>query len=175
MELNRAALADPRLTVVNEDAMQWLRRASGRFDVIILDFPDPSNYSLGKLYSFEFYRLVRERLAPSGALAVQATSPLLARKAFWCVIETLGEVGFLVRPYHAFLPSFGEWGFALAALSARPEPDAPEQIELRFLSEHVLTAAFDFPKDMQPVRTHANRLNNQALVGYYLEEAKHWD
>lgn len=172
---NQGALRDPRLSVINQDAMQWLRESRESFDVVILDFPDPSNFSLGKLYSVELYRLVRARLAPGGALAVQATSPLLARTAYWCVIETLKEAGFEVRPYHVFLPSFGEWGFALATISRRAEPKSLKPVALRHLSDDALAALFEFPRDLGRVPARPNRLNNQALVGYYLEEATRWE
>ncbi|HEV8245462.1 MAG TPA: polyamine aminopropyltransferase, partial [Polyangiaceae bacterium] len=74
--LNHAALDDPRLEIVNQDALTFLRRTRERYDAAILDFPDPSNYSIGKLFSVELYRCLRASLAPGGAIAVQATSPL---------------------------------------------------------------------------------------------------
>jgi spermidine synthase len=177
-ELNRHALADPRLSVINDDALSFLRDSRAEFDVVIVDFPDPTSYSLGKLYSVEFYRLLRARLAPGGAVAVQATSPLFARRAFWCIVETLTQAGFFVRPYHAFLPSFGEWGFVLATTSA-PRADAfaelPSASDVRFLSARVLPTLFEFSKDMGRLVAEPNRLNNQALVGYYREDATRWD
>ena len=111
VSLNQGALGDPRVEVVNADAMRWFAETTRRFDVVILDFPDPGNYSVGKLYTERFFRTARERLDPGGALVAQSTSPFIAREAFWCVVHTLASSGFTVVPYHAFLPSFGEWGF----------------------------------------------------------------
>ncbi len=85
-----------------------------RFDFIVVDFPDPSNYSVGKLYSAPFYRLLARHLAPHGRLVVQATSPFYARESFWTVVATLEDTGLKATPYHALVPSFGEWGFILA-------------------------------------------------------------
>ena len=114
-ELNRHSFSDPRLTVVNEDAMIWLDRPRGEkpFDVAIVDFPDPSTFALGKLYTTRFYRLLRAALAPGATVAVQCTSPLFARQSYWCIVRTIEAAGFNVRPYHAAVPSFGVWGFAL--------------------------------------------------------------
>ena len=171
--LNENALGDPRVTVVNDDAMIWMSRGSDRFDVVILDFPDPSNYSLGKLYSSRFYRSVKRRLEADGALAVQSTSPMFARSAYWCVVETLDSIGFHTRPYHVFVPSFGEWGYVLAGLEADPKPDElPEA--LRYLDHETLAAMFEIPADMQRLPVEPNRLNNQAVVGYYLAAWSRW-
>ena len=57
------------------------------FDVIVVDFPDPTNFSIGKLYTNSFYALLDKRLAASGYAVVQTTSPLVARKSFWTVVD----------------------------------------------------------------------------------------
>ncbi len=173
-QLNRDSLRDPRVSVVNDDAMKWLEKDIGAFDVAIVDFPDPSTYSLGKLYTTRFYRLLARHVAPTGAVAVQSTSPLMARRSFWCVAQTLEEAGFSVRPYHVAVPSFGEWGFMLAAL--RPI-DLPDSLPpgLRFLTVGALPSLFEFPHDMDRVPVEVNRLNNQVLVSYYEEEAARWN
>lgn len=167
--LNGGSLQSPRVRVENADAFTWLAGCAERFDFVVIDFPDPSNFSLGKLFTTEFYRRLRPVVAPGGALVVQSTSPYVARKSFWCVDATLRAGGFLTRPYHAYVPSFGEWGFVLAA----PEP-LPEAVwlpaGLRFLTGSNLAGLFEFPPDMARVDTEVNRLNNQALVRYFEEE-----
>lgn len=170
-ELNRGSLLDPRVKVVNEDALAWLAELPpGRlFDVAVVDFPDPNNYSLGKLYTTRFYRLLRAHLAPGGAVSVQATSPLVARTSFWCIAATLEAAGFAVRPYHAAVPSFGEWGFLLARLEPfAPPAEVPPG--LRFLSPALLPGLFAFGPDMARVPAEVNRLDNQILVQYYEAE-----
>jgi spermidine synthase len=147
-----------------------------RFDVMIFDFPDPSSYSLGKLYSDHFYRMAYDRLAPGGALAVQSTSPLFARSTYWCIVTTLESAGFHVRPYHVFVPSFGEWGFALARREPFAKPaELPAWLELRYLNEATLAALFSFPVDMSRSPARVNRLDNQALVSYYVREWGRWN
>ena len=84
------------------------------FDFAIVDFPDPSNFSLGKLYTTTFYRLLAQHLAPDGVFVVQATSPLFARQSYWCIVTTIEQSGLAAAPYHVYVPSFGEWGFVLA-------------------------------------------------------------
>jgi spermidine synthase len=165
--LNGGALRDPRVHIVNEDAFVWLGRDDApRFDFIVADFPDPSSFSVGKLYTTAFYRLLRRRLAPDGAAVVQSTSPLFARQSFWCVAKTIESAGFETAPYHVYVPSFGEWGFVLAT-RVRYRPPARYPPGLRFLNAEVTRSLFEFPDDMKPVPVEVNRLDNQVLVHYY--------
>lgn len=176
---NGGALNDPRVEVVNADAMIWLASEpvtrGPRFDAIIIDFPDPNTFSLGKLYTTGFYKLVRAVLSPDGAIAVQATSPLLARRSFWCVAETLEAVGFSTRAYHATVPAFGEWGYVLAALRPFPVPARSPGVPTRYVDAAVLPGLFVFSPDMARIPADVNRLNNQVLVQYYEEEWSRWN
>ena len=161
--LNGGALADPKLRIVNDDAFGWLERSGDFFDVIVIDFPDPSNFALGKLYTTSFYAEVDRHLAAGGFAVVQTTSPLLARRSFWTVVATLEAVGLQATPYHAHVPSFGEWGFVIAG--HRPYR-LPQELPpgLRFLTVQGLPALLDFPPDMARVAMPPNRLSDQSLV-----------
>jgi spermidine synthase len=173
--LNERAFEDPRVEVENRDAFGMLREEGERFDVVVLDFPDPSNYAVGKLFSLELYRRVRARLTPGGVVVVQATSPLFARGAFWTITTTLEAAGLRAKPYHAFVPSFGEWGFVLAAEREIAELSVSAPSALSYLTPELLARAGEFPPDMARVAAPVNRLDNQALVGRYVEEWGRWD
>lgn len=167
--LNGGALTDPRVQVINADAFVWLDEHPGQFDFIVIDFPDPSNYHVGKLYTSVFYRLVRQHLASDGFLSVQSTSPLFARRSFWSIVATLQGAGLRTYPYHAYVPSFGEWGFVIAgAVPYAPPHTLPPN--LRYLTASEVPGLFTFPVDMGPVPAKPNRLNDQALVRYYEQE-----
>ncbi len=167
--LNGNALVSPRLTTINADAFTWLDTNREVYDVIVIDFPDPTNFSIGKLYSTTFYRLIDQHLAASGFAAVQTTSPLIARRSFWTVVATIEDVGLAATPYHAHVPSFGEWGFVLA--SRRPvRTDAEPPSGLRFLTREGLPSMFQFPSDMARVPAQPNRLSDQRLVHVFEEE-----
>ena len=172
-ELNRQAFRDPRVRVVNEDAMIWIERVPAKFDVAIVDFPDPSSFSLGKLYTTRFYRLLRQRLTPEAMVSVQSGSPLNARQSFWCIVRTMEAAGLHVRPYQTTIPSFGVWGFALAGQTPFREPHRVP-VQTRFLDDTTMRAMFVFPRDMAPVEVEINRLDNQMLVRYYEEEWRRW-
>lgn len=168
-DMNRDAFEDPRVAVHNADAMHWLEGHEGPpFDVILIDLPDPNNFSLGKLYTRSFYRLVARHLATRGTLAVQATSPYLAPQSFWCIAKTMQAAGLEIRPYHAHVPSFGDWGFVLATASPRPIPTSLVRgVARRFLDASTLPGLFAFPLDLRPPPVEINRLNDQLLVHYY--------
>ena len=167
--LNGDALNSPKVTVHNADAFVWLEQSRDFFDFVVMDFPDPSNHSLGKLYTTAFYELLKHRLSARGVAVIQSTSPIYARRAFWCVVRTLEEAGFEATPLHAMVPSFGEWGYVIA--TQRPYvPPAKYPFELRFVSPEIHPALFTFPKDMARVAAEPNRLNNQVLVQYYESE-----
>jgi len=162
-QLNHDALLSPKLRVVNADAFAWLEANPGSYDVIVVDFPDPTNFSIGKLYTSSFYRLIDQHLSTSGYAVVQTTSPLIARKSFWTVATTVEAAGLATTPYHAHVPSFGEWGFILAGRRPYRLPTALPA-GLRFLSPADLPTLFNFPLDMARVPTEVNRLSNQVLV-----------
>ena len=167
--LNRDALHSPKVKIVNADAFTWLDTHEQMFDAIVVDFPDPTNFSVGKLYTRTFYEMLDRHLSASGYAVVQTTSPLIARKSFWTVATTLEAAGFSVAPYHAHVPSFGEWGFIVA--SRRPfRLPAALPPGLRFLTVAGLPALFDFPPDMARVPADVNRLSNQVLVQTFEEE-----
>jgi len=187
-KLNGNSFADPRVTVVNQDAFVWSDEPGEPFDCAIVDFPDPSNYSVGKLYTTRFYKKLQRKLSPAAGVSIQCTSPLFARNSYWCVIRTLEAAGFSVRPYHAAVPSFGVWGFALCkrepfdlASGGRQPTDSPDASKnqganaprspfppgLQFLSPSTLPGLFELPPDMGPVDVEINRLDNQVLVRYH--------
>jgi spermidine synthase len=169
VRLNQNSLNSPRVRIVNEDAFLWLEECRDFFDFVVADFPDPTNYSLGKLYTSAFYRLLRRRLSENGAAVIQSTSPLFARRSYWCIVKTLQSAGFQVTPYHTYVPSFGEWGFVLASL--RPYTPPPRYLPgLKYLTAGLAPGLFHFPLDMSPVDAEVNRLNNQVLVQYYEAE-----
>jgi spermidine synthase len=94
------------------------------------------------------------------------------------VVTTLEAAGFRTAPYHALVPSFGEWGFILAGrqdfANAIPQGDflrgavAPKNT--RFLTSETLPGLFVFPADMARLPAEVNQLNNQILVRYFEAE-----
>jgi spermidine synthase len=164
--LNGNSLNSPKLRVINDDALIWLKQNQQKFDAAVIDFPDPSNYSLGKLYTVTFYQLVFKALTDDGAAVIQTTSPYVARKSFWCVVKTVESAGFQSHPYHTLVPSFGDWGYVLVS-KGEYQPPTNLPAGLKFLTPATLAAMFNFPADMARLDTDVNRLDNQRLVRYF--------
>lgn len=170
-KLNQNALNSPKIKIVNSDAFLWMRENQKTFDFIIIDFPDPSNFSVGKLYTTRFYKTVIKALSDNGLVVVQSTSPYVAKKSFWCISHTLEESGFYTFPYQVHVPTFGSWGFVLA--SKHPVLNQKAQLpndDLKFITAQLLPTLFVFPKDLSEVPTEINRLQNQMLVRYFENE-----
>ena len=174
--LNERSLSDPRVRVVIRDAFRWLRSApAGAFDVIVADFPDPDDAALAKLYSVELYGLVRRALAPGGRVVVQSGSPYFAQRAYWSIAASLEEAGLSTSSYHVDVPSFGDWGFHLAAVGeARP----PLRVQappggLRFLDGPTLAAAATFGADRRrPPGDLASTLDRPRILEFAREGYK---
>jgi len=173
-ELNEKSLLSSKLTVVNKDAFIWVREQLQQprpqvYDAVVIDVPDPSNFSIGKLYTTTFFRQLKGLVHKKSLIVVQSTSPLVARKAFWCVNNTLAEVGFKTAPYHVNVPAFGEWGYVIAGLSPFNMP-AEFPAGLRYVTPQSVEAMFYFPPDMGRIDTKVQRLDDQALVRYFDQE-----
>ncbi|GBG38254.1 polyamine aminopropyltransferase [Mycobacterium montefiorense] len=171
-DANAGALDNPRVSVVIDDAMRWLRashpglRPAGGFDAVIVDLPDPDTPVLGRLYSTEFYALVAHALSPDGLLVVQAGSPFSTPTAFWRTVSTMHSAGYAVTPYHVHVPTFGDWGFVLARPgNAAPMPSMPPDTPpLRYLNPQVLQAATVFSDDIAPRPLEPSTLDNPRIV-----------
>ena len=174
-ELNEHSLDSERLTIINTDAYCFLEENKQKYDVILVDLPDPNNESLNKLYSNIFYRMCGNALTEEGILTVQSTSPYYASKAFWCVNKTLESEGFYVKPYHLQVPAFGDWGFNMA--SKKELDDEFELcVETKYLTKENIPALFSFGKDEMPTgEVEINRLSKPMLMQYYAEAVRNWE
>jgi spermidine synthase len=172
-ERNRAAFDDDRVEVVAADAFTWARDHSDEpFDVVLVDLPDADSTDTAKLYTVELYGLVGRLLADDGRMAVQAGSPFFAPWSYWSVVAALDEAGLAAVPYHVDVPSFGDWGFVLAARGPEPPAliiadDAPE---LRFLTPAVLDASRVFAPDRIPSDVEPSTLLDPVILDYQRRE-----
>lgn len=192
-QLNQRAFENSKVKIFNLDAFKFVEKeAKQRYSLIIIDLPDPNDINVGKLYTREFYSLVKRRLAKDGAMVTQSTSPFFARKAFWCINHTLQEVFPTVIPYTINVPSFGQWGFNIALkypiaaqrasfnkkklaqylndqLFFQPGHTQNLKQQLRYLTPEVVNSFLYFDKDMAQLPAQINTLNTQKLVQYYEE------
>lgn len=180
--LNADALNDPRVEIVHEDAFEFLKADNKLYNVILIDLPDPKNPSLSKLYSLAFYTEAARHLTRDGILTTQATSPVYARKAFWSIGETLDVTpnpyqqggALTIQPYHAYIPSFGDWGFLMAGPRKLNWAGIRLPDELDFLNAETLPVMTNFPPDIAPLEVEKNTLQAHPLLRYYEEGWARW-
>ncbi|MBI4285705.1 MAG: polyamine aminopropyltransferase [Chloroflexi bacterium] len=143
---SQGAFQDRRAEVYHTDARDYLAKSKDKYDVIILDVPDPVEEGPAYLlYTQEFYRLVLGKLTDCGIVSVQAGpagwTDLLN---FSSVFNTLRSVFPIVRAYKADVPSFGSpWGFCLASLSDCPLQLSVAEIDRRIASRGLTLKSYD--------------------------------
>ncbi|RKQ29881.1 polyamine aminopropyltransferase [Oceanobacillus halophilus] len=176
LELNDGVLKDKKVEVIHTDAFQFLEEEDEIFDVIIVDLPDPNDESLNKLYTWEFYSLVRNHLSPDGAVMIQATSPVFAREVYWTISETIASTGLNVENLHVDVPSFGNWGFVMASRKDIDVSKLEMEVPTRFLTTELLPSLTEFGKDEDKkirrengelVELKPNTLIDPHLIGIY--------
>lgn len=179
-EVNEGSLESEKLTIVHDDAFRYVRDHPELFDVMIVDLPDPNNETLNKLYTREFYALLKKRLMPGGKIAIQGTSPVFARDVYWTINATVQAAGLETDNYHVDVPSFGNWGFVLASR----EPINPERIEAltfdiptRYLTANIVPGLFTFGKDEGPPDKplKPNTMNHPILMKHYQQAWEHYN
>jgi len=166
---NHNSLISKKIRVINQDAFVWLKNNKSKYNVVIIDFPDPSNFSIGKLYSTLFYSNLKKVLKKETIVVVQSTSPYFAPKSFWCINKTLSYCFNQTKPFHVYLPSFGEWGFSLASDDLITQKVYRTVSGLKFYNNDFLNFCY-FSKDMKADKVEINRINNQNLVNYFNKE-----
>ena len=165
--------------IMNVDADRFLDQAAGQWNVVLIDFPDPSSVELAKLYSREFYRKLSRVLAPGGLVTLQATSPYHAKESFLCILRTLESAGYNTLPYHDNVPSFGDWGWIMAwkggdtrCFTEKIKNLKSFSVQTSYLTPQGFQAALSFGKSALATReTHVNTLMQPALLTYYLDDS----
>lgn len=132
---HQGAFEDTRLSLHYEDAMRYLERTDERFDVAIIDVPDPLETGPAyQIFTQEFYRLMRSRLNDGGIMVAQSgpTGPAFYEQCFSAVANTVQSVFPSVHLCEAFVPSFGTtWGFVIGALDGGMLMQSAEEIDRR--------------------------------------------
>ncbi len=171
---HQGAFDDPRLRLHYEDAQAFLQRSDDRYDVVIIDVPDPLESGPAYLlYTQEFYRLVRSRLNPQGLMVAQAgpAGPLNHTEVYTAIRRTIASVFPQCVPYRVQVPSFGTlWGFVIGGVEdATPVVGvSPEEVDdrlshrlsspLRFYDGTTHAGLFSLPKYLRRAFDEEERL-----------------
>jgi len=116
-EINNNSFWDKRVKVIIGDAFKFVERDKNKYDLIFVDFPDPTDDSLSRLYSQEFYSLTKKRLKNDGLMIVQSSS--YEDPTHLTILKTLAQ-NFYTLSYHppifsSFEQNFYNFGFTMAS------------------------------------------------------------
>ncbi len=145
------SLDEPRATVLVADGFEHLRNQRGAYDVIIVDSIDPVGEA-AKLFTEEFYGMVRGALRPGGVAAFQTESPFFHGHVLRNTCNHLRGIFKHVAPYLAHIPTYpsGLWSFTLASdrvdpRGATPSLDVDFIGDLKYFTPQIYPAAFVLP------------------------------
>ncbi len=164
---NGGSMDDPKVKLLTKDAFTWIRRGGEgtQYDSIIVDLPDPNNDTMARLYSEEFYAMLRGALSPGGRMVVQSSSAFSTPDVFYRVSNTLKSAGCPdVVPYHVHVPTFGDWGFNLCGPKGTKVEVPRMAPPLKYASNDVLAAATVFGGDNEFRRLAPNTLDHPRIV-----------
>lgn len=183
VEMNQDAMNDPKVEILNVDGYTFMEDTEQYFDAIIIDLPDPKSIELGRLYSYEFYKMCYRKLRKFGVIITQAGSPYYAADAFNCIDKTIDEAGFETAKLHNQVITLGEWGWILGAkgiskesLKSELQSLSFEEIQTRWINHKAMTLITSFGKDVfgkDTAQIEINRIHNPVLYKYYLNGT--WD
>jgi spermidine synthase len=171
-KLNENSLENAKLTIFNQDAFTFINKAGMLYDRVIIDMPDPHNEAINKLYSKEFYTMIRKRMSPQGILVTQSSSPFFTHQTFWSIEKTLDAVFEDTLSYHVTIPSFGIWGFNMARMNAEIPTDFKFKVKTKFMDATAMQAAMVFGKDTQKIEVPVNTIMEPKLYQLYLDDLK---
>ncbi|MGC8906573.1 MAG: polyamine aminopropyltransferase [Desulfomonilaceae bacterium] len=150
-----AGLDDPRVTVVNEDGAEFVKRFRQEFDAVFVDSTDPVGPG-EVLFQHSFYESIKGALCPTGVAVFQTESPLFMKQVFADAVKNLRRVFGRnhARPYFATIPSYpgGLWSFTYCSLTERPVGQSAFEMRrflrghLAYYNEAIHKAAFALPE-----------------------------
>ena len=173
---HQGSFDDSRLELRHEDARAYLAGSSQQFDVMVMDLVDPLEGGPAYLlYTEEYYRIARDRLAPGGVLVTQSgpVGHLLLQECFTTIHNTLKTVFNHVLPYQAHVPAFATlWGFNVASDAPLPGWDSAAAVNdaiaerinkpLRFYDGETHQSMFHLPAFIRSGIAAEDRVNRDA-------------
>ncbi|WP_162595896.1 spermidine synthase [Bacillus sp. CGMCC 1.16541] len=170
--LNNQSFFDSRVTIYCQDANQYLKGMLQPYDIIIVDFPDPTNEITSKLYTVEFYNNLQRYLSDDGIIVCQSNSPEDTPVVYWSIAKTMEAAGLSTVGYHTIVPSFGDWGFHLASKTKLKVQTTNLPVQTRSLP--TIEKLFSFPTSIYNQRQNAIVNSEQALLLHkiFLKEIK---
>lgn len=174
-DINKNALLSDRVRIRYTNAFRFLYANENRYDVILVDVPDPLDLELNQYYSKEFYELCFNALHENGFMITQAGSPYFATRAFMAVEKAIATANFATLPLHNQVLSLGEWGWIIgsksidkAGLLAGAKKLRFSHLETRWINNEAMHLLVSFGKPYLITDSVAiNTLKDPVIYSYY--------
>ncbi len=119
-EVPSGAFEDRRLKLLIGDGRRFVEETKEKFDLVILDLTDPYGQA-ARLYTKEFYEMVRGVLRDGGLMVTHSTGLHINRRTFPRIYRAISEVFRKHAMARAYIPSFtDEWTFSFGSDSVIP-------------------------------------------------------
>jgi spermidine synthase len=144
-----AALSDPRLELLIDDGVDYMKKANEKFDIILIDSTDP-NGAAEPLFGPEFYDDVVNRLNERGIVVAQGESVFYETEMQQSLLKTASDRFECVGMFNFTNMTYpgGLWSFMWASRGLHPIRDfkSGPPFETFYYNEAIHKAAFQLPE-----------------------------
>lgn len=164
LQQTACSLDDPRVNIVYDDGLRFVRRKENCYDLIIVDSTDPFGPGEG-LFTSEFYGNCFNALTEKGILVNQHESPYYAddAKAMQRAHKRIKEFFDVCRVYQAHIPTYpsGHWLFGFASKAIDPLTADIEKwnslgLKTRYYNTDLHRGCFAIPNYVKELLKNAN-------------------
>jgi spermidine synthase len=149
-------MENPRVKVMIQDGIEYVKAHRGTFDVILIDSTDPVGPAVG-LYQKEFFEGVYKALKDDGIMVGQSESPFFDQDIIRELYAALKPLFPIRKMYLAPVPSYpsGFWSFVFCSKKYDPISDnrckdlGRLNLKMRYYNEAIHRAAFAIPNFIQ--------------------------
>lgn len=142
-----SGMDDQRATILNLDALAFIREHKNEFDVAIVDSTDPVDFAAG-LFQSPFYGDVFDSLKADGIMIAQTESPFAEASLLKQAYQEMYKVFPIVSVCWGPMPTYptGFWTYTVGSKSMRPnEPRNPEPMDCKYYTSRIHSNSFVLP------------------------------
>lgn len=114
-------LDGPRVEVLIQDAIEYIKDKESEFDIVLIDSTDPMGPGEG-LFTEEFYTNVKKSLKKGGIVAAQSESPVVNKEEIKKMYNLLKKVFPITSTFTSPIPTYpgGYWAWAFCSEEVKP-------------------------------------------------------
>ena len=146
-------LEDERADIVIADGREFLEDSQDKYDVVFIDSSEPEGPSV-VLHERNFYKLLKDRLAPHGIACAQMGAPFFQTESLKRAKDELKDVFGIIRFFLAPVPTYpgGNWCYVYLTDGVDPfaiKREPPQDLQYYNLEIH--KAAFALPNYLRKI------------------------